>query len=269
MKKSTTPTTEGGNTKTPSSHRRTTFTWNNYTQNDLTEMIDYLTTKLHLYCIGEEIGEKGTPHLQGYIEWKTPRNFSTIKKQFPKIHFEPSKGSRNDNLIYCKKDGKYHSNFPLSPTELTLQTEYPKDIVWYPFQQQILDILDTQPHPRKIYWFHEPIGNTGKSYFCKYLGLTRNIILADGKKHDVFNQVKTTLDNGTIPHIIILDIPRNSLNFINYGVIEQLKNGMIFSGKYEGGLCIFPIPHVIIFSNEPPDQSQLSQDRWSIHFINH
>lgn len=287
MKKSTTTTTSDGNTnssdvndthntekKKDKSFRKIYWTWNNYTIEDILLIKDYCTTRKHKYFFGEEIAPTtGTPHLQGYIEFNWPVKFSTLKKNFPKMHFKSPNGSREHNINYCSKYGetpkeKLHSNFPPSVKEIVLQTEYPEDIVWKPFQKQVLDILDLEPDRRKIFWFHEPTGNIGKSYLCKYLGLTRNIILADGKKNDVFNQVKTELDNDKIPNIIILDIPRTSHNYINYGVIENLKNGMIFSGKYEGGLCIFPIPHVIIFSNEPPDLSCLSKDRWCVHHIN-
>lgn len=69
------------------------------------------------------------------------------------------------------------------------------------------------------------------------------------------------------PKIIICDIPRTNLEYINYGAIESIKNGMIYSGKYEGGQCIFDNPHVVVFANELPDGSKMSRDRWRIHYI--
>ena len=72
------------------------------------------------------------------------------------------------------------------------------------------------------------------------------------------------LEAEKIPEIILLDIPRASKDFINYGAIEQLKNGCLYSGKYEGGDCIFPHPHVICFANEEPDKDMMSKDRWDI-----
>ena len=38
----------------------------------------------------------------------------------------------------------------------------------------------------------------------------------------------------------------------------------MYSGKYEGGMCVFPEPHIISVSNHRPDTSKLSEDRWSV-----
>jgi len=46
-----------------------------------------------------------------------------------------------------------------------------------------------------------------------------------------------------------------------------LKDGVVFSGKYEGGARLFPPPHVIIFANFLPDFTKLSADRWVIRTL--
>ncbi len=63
---------------------------------------------------------------------------------------------------------------------------------------------------------------------------------------------------------MILDLPRHNVDYVNYGLLEQLKNGCMFSGKYEGGQFVFPIPHVVVFANQAPDMSKFSLDRWLI-----
>lgn len=72
---------------------------------------------------------------------------------------------------------------------------------------------------------------------------------------------------GSWPSIIIYDIPRTQLDYVNYDALEKLKNGMAMSGKYEGGIILMPNPHVVVFANRPPDESKLSSDRWVIHEI--
>ena len=53
-----------------------------------------------------------------------------------------------------------------------------------------------------------------------------------------------------------------------FSSIESLKNGLLFSGKYESGQLVTPNPHVIIFSNWlPPNPRKLSRDRWNIFRI--
>ena len=51
---------------------------------------------------------------------------------------------------------------------------------------------------------------------------------------------------------------------VSYNAIEQLKDGLVFSSKYEGGVKMFNPPHVIIFANWLPDVKTLSEDRWNI-----
>lgn len=65
--------------------------------------------------------------------------------------------------------------------------------------------------------------------------------------------------------IVVFDLVRSSQDHINYEVIEQLKNGRFNSTKY---LCeekaVDHGKHVkmIVFTNEEPDRSKLSPDRW-------
>lgn len=69
------------------------------------------------------------------------------------------------------------------------------------------------------------------------------------------------------PELIICDIPRSSRGFINYGVLEQIKNGVIYSGKYEGGQLFLPKLHLLVFSNDMPDIDEMSKDRWNVRGI--
>jgi len=55
--------------------------------------------------------------------------------------------------------------------------------------------------------------------------LVYNVLLADGKKDSIFNQLKTMMNTGNTPNIVILDIPRDNAEYLQYGTLEQLKNG--------------------------------------------
>jgi hypothetical protein len=50
--------------------------------------------------------------------------------------------------------------------------------------------------------------------------------------------------------------------------LEELKNGYVFSPKYESKNKSFPTPHVVVLMNETPDRSKLSADRYSITILN-
>lgn len=59
----------------------------------------------YLIC-EEEVGEQGTPHLQGYIRFKTPRDFTSLQHFFEGYaHIEKAKGNDNQSKEYCSKDG--------------------------------------------------------------------------------------------------------------------------------------------------------------------
>lgn len=255
------PDTPSRNTK----KRAWCFTWNNYTNNN----IEYLIQKLQSptsYLFGEEVGDSGTPHLQGVVRFKNARSFSSVRKLFMENHIEPCKNWQA-SLNYCSKDGETYTNIEKQKTRTERMLEKYEGVRWKQWQQDVINIVESLPNDRTVNWFWEKGGNVGKSFLAKYLVLKYDAIIADGKKDNVFNQIKLWLDNHKDkedPKLVLLDIPRYSLDYINYGVLEQVKNGLIYSGKYEGGICCFDSPHIIVFANEPPDRRKMSEDRWNI-----
>lgn len=59
-------------------------------------------------CYGFEVGDSGTPHLQGYMELDRTYRISKCKKLIPRAHFEPRKGTQDQAILYCEKDGDFH-----------------------------------------------------------------------------------------------------------------------------------------------------------------
>lgn len=80
------------------------FTVNNYTDEDLLD-VDRLVGESHYIIVGKEVGENGTPHLQGYVYFENPRSFGGIKKLLPRAHIEAAKGTPEQNKMYCGKGG--------------------------------------------------------------------------------------------------------------------------------------------------------------------
>lgn len=247
---------------------------NNYTPKDVTQWT-HLLSQCEKYAWQYEIGEQGTPHIQGHIGFKNPRTFNSIKKLFPRAHIERVRNVKASEE-YCQKistrNGKSHVKgfkVKISREEMILNVEY-KDVVWKDWQQDIINIINGPVDKRKVYWFWEPVGNTGKSFIAKYLALKYDAIIATGKTNDIFNQVKKWIEENEeiiqLPPTII-DNPRSDYGHINYSAIEQLKNGFMYSGKYEGGKITGLGPHIIIFANDKPDMDQLSHDRFVIHEI--
>ena len=76
------------------------MTLNNYDPAD-EEMFRSWSEEVARMVIAREIGEKGTPHLQGQITFKRTYRLSALKKLHPRAHWEPTKAAQ-DNL-YCRK----------------------------------------------------------------------------------------------------------------------------------------------------------------------
>lgn len=51
-----------------------------------------------------EQGENGTPHLQGYCEFRTAKRASTCKLLHPRAHWENRRGTQQQATLYCEKE---------------------------------------------------------------------------------------------------------------------------------------------------------------------
>ena len=58
--------------------------------------------------IGFEIGKSGTPHIQGYVDFLNPRTLGGITSKIKYAHWEMRKGTWQQAIEYCMKDGDYH-----------------------------------------------------------------------------------------------------------------------------------------------------------------
>lgn len=79
-----------------------------FTQNNWTEASKYalLNEPLFTYVIvGEEQGENGTPHLQGYAEFAKRQRFGKLAKKHA-MHCENA-NTQAAAIEYCKKDGLF------------------------------------------------------------------------------------------------------------------------------------------------------------------
>lgn len=74
------------------------YTINNYTEEEVTAL-KALTVSKHRCC--EEVGDCGTPHLQGSITFTRAYRLTQLRKIFPRAHFEIAKTKDSEN--YCIK----------------------------------------------------------------------------------------------------------------------------------------------------------------------
>lgn len=127
-----------------------------------------------------------------------------------------------------------------------------------PFQEKVLEMVASEPDERQVLWCVDRVGGAGKTTLARYLVDNHGAFYSNGGKHaDV-----TYAYAGE--KIVVFDYVRDSEPYVNYGVIEAIKNGILYSPKYESGMKRFSTPHVIIFANFFPDTSKMSSDRWVI-----
>lgn len=244
-----------GNTKPDSRSRSYIMTWNNYDEKDYIEIKSYFDTMTH-WIIGKEIAPTtGTKHLQGYFYNKNAIRFSTLKTLYPKASWRVAKGTKEQNFIYCSKEN-YESNYkPKIETPLKIITELRE------WQKNIENILLTEPDDRTIYWIIDHEGNKGKTALCKYLVHNYKAAYVSGKANDIKHIIAELKEK---PNIVLFDYPRSLESYVSYQAIEEIKNGIFCSGKYESKTIVMNSPHIIVFSNFIPDLTKLSKDRWNI-----
>lgn len=84
------------------------FTLNNYSDEEYTEILRSLRVYADYFIVGKEIGDQGTPHLQGYLICKRKDRITGVRNKLSKrAHFEVARGSPSDNRVYCSKGGDF------------------------------------------------------------------------------------------------------------------------------------------------------------------
>ena len=139
-----------------------------------------------------------------------------------------------------------------------------------PWMKAIMDRLAEPTTFRSIVWIWQSVGNTGKTYFAKYLHYFHGAILTGGKGEDMKHAIARWRQiTGHYPVTIIIDLARSdTINADGYRTIEQLKNAIFFSGKYQSCMVasVQP-PNMMVFANVPPKRQNMSLDRWNIFRI--
>lgn len=93
------------------------FTLNNYSAEDVARIDGYAVgdeggdenpSFFRYICYGREVGESGTPHLQGYVYCRNACSLSAIRERIPRAHLEISRGRPDQAIGYCEKDGDFN-----------------------------------------------------------------------------------------------------------------------------------------------------------------
>lgn len=288
------------------------FTINNWTNAEL----DFLTSNapphenpLFSYLVvGREVGENGTPHLQGFCILTRRRRLTTLRTVpgLGRAHLELSRArDPSTAAAYCKKDGNFDEfgtipvsgvgqqwadfrewvkTHPTTPTIRDVWDSFPslaarnsravrECISIYGKRPNIVDgelrewqhsldqTINEDPNSRDVRFVIDEVGNTGKTWLLQYWMSNRDDVqfLSVGKRDDLAYAIDTS------KRLFVFDVPRGCIEHFQYSIVEMLKNRMIFSNKYESCAKIIPHNvHVVVFTNEHPDMTKLSRDRYKI-----
>jgi len=294
---------------------RWVFTYNNYTPEDVLRLeqlggnLDGAGLRYLVY--GFEVGDSGTPHLQGYCIFISRKRRVALRSIIgERGHYEVSRGTPAQASDYCKKGGDYveFGDLPVGTVKVVPKTgvtefcnwlkeldEFPSEKIiavrwpalWLRYQSKLVDLavfhcpalvletndmrdwqtdlyseLEGTPDDRKVSFYVDGDGGTGKSWFCRYM-LTKLDdkvqVLSVGKRDDLAFAVDVTKS------IFLFNVPRGGMEFMQYTILEQLKDRVVFSPKYWSQTKILRSKcHVVVFCNEHPDMNKMSVDRYNV-----
>lgn len=141
----------------------------------------------------------------------------------------------------------------------TERQRFYQSVTLRPWQKKMLDVIEHCDSPRKIIWLIDPVGNNGKTFLSYYLrDMMQAMRVPNANSNDfafAYNYQK----------IVVFDYTRESKEHINYELLEDLKNGSIWSPKYYSAVKSWKYNvRVVCFSNFPPKYEALSHDRWYV-----
>jgi len=219
------------------------------------------------WSAGYEVGAEGTPHIQGYVEFPVKVRPIGYKGMPKEVHWgdkygKPCKGTRMENVRYTIKEGN-----PVAESTLRAPRPLP-EITLYGWQLEAKVLMEMEPDDRTIYWYWSRDGAMGKSSLVRWAVRNLKAIVCGGKAGDMKYMIAKYIENrGDYPDVVIFDLPRHQATPVDFAGIEEIKNGVFASTKYESGMVEMPWPHVFVFANweMPTDRhAHMSKDRFVV-----
>lgn len=217
----------------------------------------------------EENGGDGVKRMHYQCFWdfgKPIRPREKFRKTFPNIKFIKCKGNEEQNENYCLKEGLEQRFIRIgtfkSDWKITLQDLRQE-------QRELVDWLSIpvcKKFNRIIKWCYCTTGGWGKTITYTYLADNRNVCFIGGKEADMLCALKTHIEKGDPPDMIICNLTYDKSK-VSYNGLESCADGLMFSGKYESGSVRFPRCQVVVFANCPPDESRMGRDRFEVRCL--
>lgn len=190
-------------------------------------------------------------------------------KQGKRSDIDAFKEAVRNGMLSLKEIREEHSTVYASSPRFCLEyinDHYPAKVLpahaLRPWQEQLNNVLINAPDDRTIHFVVDVVGNSGKTWFAHHycnLHPDNTQVIQPGKKADMAFVLDPTI------RVLFVDAPRSKQGeFIQYDFLEDVKNGYVFSSKYESRVKQLESCHVVCLMNEHPDMTKLSMDRYNL-----
>lgn len=222
----------------------------------------------------------GTPHFQIRLKtWKAmrPSAFVKLARDVGMVaHIRPTSTKASKTFNYVMKADSRDPDYPEPfsdktyepPREPLSHVQAFESFTKYAWQEKVIEMSQVYDD-RCVDVIVDPVGNQGKSALQAWLDF-----------HNLgMNVPSFTEQTDMIP--FVMSFPPSKAYLINmpksqkksrlggfYASVETLKDGNLFDTRYKGRRLQIEKPRVFVFTNQVPDVSLLSQDRWRIWGIN-
>lgn len=133
-----------------------------------------------------------------------------------------------------------------------------------PWQKKTLDLLEAQ-NDRQILFILDPEGGKGKSTLAKHLMASGRAFMTRGGK---ITDIAHAWTKAPEHDIVIFDMARcTGPEYWPYMFMEQLKDGIIFTSKYDSATVVTSSKKIVVFCNEEPNRDKLTKDRYILYKI--
>ena len=208
--------------------------------------------------LGEEVGSEGYRHWQIRIVFHKPVSFEYVKGLIDCGRWSPTVVR---NFDYCEKEGNFWRSWEgaLRPFQ-TME--------FYPWQNEVINRVK-KSGDRKIVVLVDRHGNSGKTWLAKMI-TARHWGAYCPEMTEAKDYMAWALAHSNAG-IFVLDMPRASdvkKDGELWKAVEQMKNGYLWDKRNQWREKWIDPPGVLVITNEYPDRSLLSWDRWDVGTLN-
>lgn len=226
-----------------------------------------LAIKANSLCTKKKVLEALEEKVEGHINVQIQFNLENMKDYC----------SKETNFISERYSGKIYKHqwqMDFLERKPQLKEVLNNPYIWQEFVRK--ELLNKVPDDRTVDWIIDPVGNTGKSSFARaYVsevptdGILMKIDNLDRMELTLIKKIENyRMNHYKDPKVIFFDFPRASdpSKIISAtALMEDAKSGHLettFGGKHKE-IEISDV-HIVVLSNNAPDLSVLSVDRWRL-----